>query len=84
MYLCYTTGAIHCIAASSDGQVMCSTAEDKSLKVFDVVNFGKSMNCGIFLNVAPFFDANLTSNIRVPCWTPYLEILLSVCTQFSH
>ncbi|PFX32217.1 peptidylprolyl isomerase domain and WD repeat-containing protein 1-like isoform X1 [Stylophora pistillata] len=32
-------GMIHCIAASADGQVMCSTAEDKSLKVFDVVNF---------------------------------------------
>lgn len=32
-------GTIHCIAASVDGQVMCSTAEDKSLKVFDVVNF---------------------------------------------
>ena len=34
-------GVIHCIAASTDGQIMCSTAEDKSLKVFDVVNFGK-------------------------------------------
>ena len=32
---------IHCIAASADGQIMCSTAEDKSLKVFDVVNFGE-------------------------------------------
>ncbi|CAH3165754.1 unnamed protein product [Porites lobata] len=32
-------GVINCISASSDGQVMCSTAEDKSLKVFDVVNF---------------------------------------------
>ncbi|KAL9951874.1 hypothetical protein ACROYT_G044613 [Oculina patagonica] len=32
-------GVIHCIAASADGQVLCSTAEDKSLKVFDVVNF---------------------------------------------
>lgn len=32
-------GAIQCIAASSDGQVMCSTALDKSLKVFDVINF---------------------------------------------
>lgn len=65
MYLCHTTGAIHCIAASSDGQVMCSTAEDKSLKVFDVVNFGKSMNCGIFLNVAPLFGTNLTSDIQL-------------------
>lgn len=36
----YITGVINCISASSDGQVMCSTAEDKSLKVFDVVNFG--------------------------------------------
>ncbi|KAK2569577.1 Peptidylprolyl isomerase domain and WD repeat-containing protein 1 [Acropora cervicornis] len=34
-------GAIQCIAASSDGQVMCSTALDKSLKVFDVINFEK-------------------------------------------
>ena len=32
---------IHCIAASADGQIMCSTAEDKSLKVFDVINFGE-------------------------------------------
>ncbi|XP_020615590.1 peptidylprolyl isomerase domain and WD repeat-containing protein 1-like isoform X1 [Orbicella faveolata] len=32
-------GVIHCIAASADGQILCSTAEDKSLKVFDVVNF---------------------------------------------
>ena len=36
----YIIGVINCISASSDGQVMCSTAEDKSLKVFDVVNFG--------------------------------------------
>ena len=35
-------GVIHCIAASVDGQVMCSTGEDKALKVFDVVNFGKN------------------------------------------
>lgn len=36
----YIIGVINCISASSDGQVMGSTAEDKSLKVFDVVNFG--------------------------------------------
>lgn len=36
-------GAIQCIAASADGQVMCSTAVDKSLKVFDVMNFGKTL-----------------------------------------
>ena len=37
----FNAGMIHCIAASADGQIMCSTAEDKSLKVFDVVNFGE-------------------------------------------
>ena len=41
-YFHIRTGVIHCIAASADGQIMCSTAEDKSLKVFDVVNFGKN------------------------------------------
>ena len=39
--LVFNTGMIHCIAASADGQIMCSTAEDKSLKVFNVVNFGE-------------------------------------------
>ena len=43
-YLFNNAGVIHCIAASVDGQVMCSTAEDKSLKVFDVVNFGEIRN----------------------------------------
>ena len=43
MFLNCSVGTIHCIAASVDGQVMCSTAEDKSLKVFDVVNFGKNV-----------------------------------------
>ena len=38
--LCFS-GAIQCIATSTDGQLMCSCADDKSLKVFDVVNFGK-------------------------------------------
>ena len=35
------TGVIQCIAVSADGQLLCSTADDKSMKVFDVINFGE-------------------------------------------
>ena len=29
------------MSASTDGQLLCTTAEDKSLKIFDVINFGE-------------------------------------------
>ncbi|KXJ16664.1 peptidylprolyl isomerase domain and WD repeat-containing protein 1 [Exaiptasia diaphana] len=32
-------GVIQCIAVSADGQLLCSTADDRSMKVFDVINF---------------------------------------------
>jgi peptidylprolyl isomerase domain and WD repeat-containing protein 1 len=34
---------IVCVAASADGQVFASLAEDGTCKVFDVVNFGASL-----------------------------------------
>lgn len=36
------------VAASADGQHFASIAEDGSVKVFDVVNFGMSLNCVAF------------------------------------
>ena len=29
------------MSMSADGMLLCTTADDKSLKVFDVLNFGK-------------------------------------------
>ena len=29
------------MSVSADGMLLCTTADDKSLKVFDVINFGK-------------------------------------------
>ena len=37
----FSVGSICSIAASADGLLFCSVASDKSLKVFDVINFGK-------------------------------------------
>nr|VZI31761.1 unnamed protein product [Spirometra erinaceieuropaei] len=33
-------GAIHSLAISSDGELACTVSEDKTAKIFDVVNFG--------------------------------------------
>lgn len=44
----FPSGAICCAAASEDGLLFCSVANDKSLKVFDVINFG--MNLLLFSN----------------------------------
>ncbi|VDN23383.1 unnamed protein product [Dibothriocephalus latus] len=41
-------GAIHSLAISSDGELACTVSEDKTAKIFDVVNFG---------NVCPFLTA---------------------------
>ena len=38
--------SIVCVAASIDGQVFASLAEDGTCKVFDVVNFGTSLDYG--------------------------------------
>ena len=35
------SGKIVDVAVSADGMLLCTTADDKSLKVFDVLNFGK-------------------------------------------
>lgn len=34
-------GKIMGMSVSADGQLLCSIADDKSLKIFDVVNFGE-------------------------------------------
>lgn len=34
-------GKIVDVAVSADGMLLCTTADDKSLKVFDVINFGE-------------------------------------------
>ena len=35
-------GKILDVSVSPDGLLLCTTSEDKALKVFDVVNFGKT------------------------------------------
>ena len=35
------TGRISAVAVTSDGLLLCTAAEDKALKVFDVMNFGQ-------------------------------------------
>ena len=40
-YLCLCAGKILDMSVSPDGLLLCTTSEDKALKVFDVVNFGK-------------------------------------------
>lgn len=37
-------GAVQDLAANSSGTFLCSVSSDKSLKVFDVVNFGRSLH----------------------------------------
>ena len=69
---------IHCIAASADGQIMCSTAEDKSLKVFDVVNFGELGKYILYIIIHK--EANIYTNCfyldlkvvtkKIDCWWP--------------
>lgn len=34
------TGRITAVAVTDDGLLLCTAAEDKALKVFDVINFG--------------------------------------------
>ena len=36
-----STGKVMGMSASSDGLLLCTISDDKSLKVFDVINFGK-------------------------------------------
>ena len=31
------------VSVSADGLLFCTAAEDKSLKIFDVINFGENM-----------------------------------------
>ena len=35
------SGKIVDVSVSADGMLLCTTADDKSLKVFDVLNFGE-------------------------------------------
>jgi hypothetical protein len=44
-------GAIQDLAANSSGTFLCSVSNDKSLKVFDVVNFGKVTSCKFYTTV---------------------------------
>ena len=37
-----TSGKIVDVSVSADGMLLCTTADDKSLKVFDVINFGEN------------------------------------------
>ena len=37
----YLSGRILDMSVSPDGLLLCTTSEDKALKIFDVVNFGK-------------------------------------------
>lgn len=41
-------GAIQDLAANSSGTFLCSVSSDKSLKVFDVINFGKVTSCKFY------------------------------------
>ena len=36
------TGNIQDVSGSDNGELYCTISDDKSLKVFDIVNFGKS------------------------------------------
>ena len=36
------TGNIQDVSGSDNGELFCTISDDKSLKVFDIVNFGKS------------------------------------------
>ena len=40
------------MSVSADGMLLCTTADDKSLKVFDVLNFGRHQSC---INVSGFY-----------------------------
>ena len=39
-----SAGKVMGMSASSDGLLLCTVSDDKSLKVFDVVNFGKQFS----------------------------------------
>ena len=42
MHICILfIGAIQDMAASCNGELCCTVADDKTMKVFDVVNFGQ-------------------------------------------
>jgi len=42
----YLAGKILDMCASPDGLLLCTTSEDKALKIFDVINFGKGLKFG--------------------------------------
>ncbi len=35
------TGRINGMSVSADGLLLCTTSDDKALKIFDVINFGE-------------------------------------------
>ncbi len=39
---CMVAGNIQDVAGSDNGELFCTISDDKSLKVFDIVNFGKT------------------------------------------
>ena len=47
----YLSGRILDMSVSPDGLLLCTTSEDKALKIFDVVNFGKGWHFGVTLGV---------------------------------
>ena len=41
--VCLFAGKVTAVSVTADGLLLCTAAEDKALKVFDVINFGMYM-----------------------------------------
>ena len=66
-------GKIVDVAVSADGMLLCTTANDKSLKVFDVINFGElSFVCYIVCS----------KNVQAHTWSAVSLVLADMINMF--
>ncbi len=48
------TGRINGMSVSADGLLLCTTSDDKALKIFDVINFGEPQSSPVCVRVGSF------------------------------
>lgn len=72
LYCSYSSGKINSMSVSGDGLLLCTTSDDKVLKIFDVVNFGKRN----FLPCTVVYSRCVLKFQSLPVNTYCLELLL--------
>jgi hypothetical protein len=63
------------VSVSPDGLLMCTTSEDKALKVFDVINFGELMKAAPLSNLHPLVcSCRYDQHVQAPVCSLLLRV----------